>query len=208
MLQYPVQVLDNEFGRMWYKKDKKFHMPKGKRTRSPPTTVSCVKPVPIWVNLCFTNLVWSVQRTWSGRTRNPPITVSCVKPVLNWVNLCFTNLVWSVQWTWKRCGKLSLFLIGQTFTSWTCFGQFDKLPWSYVLCPKSFAEHALGIFAQFGEPCLWLVLRVKRALLWMRQKGLKIDDDVNISLVSEGTDLFVDLWDAHPCLCDPERYSS
>ena len=51
-------------------------------------------------------------------------------------------------------------------------------------------------------------LRAKRALLWTRQKGLKIDDGVSISLVSEGTDLFVDLLDAHPCLGDPERYSS
>ena len=120
-LQYPVQVLDNEFGRMWYKKDLKFHMPKGKQTGS------------------------------------SPITISCVKHVLNWANICFTNLVWWVQQAWRRCGVRSLCLVMQTFTSWTCFGQFDKLPPSYVRCPKSFAQHALGIFAQFGEPCLRLV---------------------------------------------------
>ena len=32
-----------------------------------------------------------------------------------------------------------------------------------------------------------------------------MDDGVNTSLVSEGTDLFVDLWGAQPnCLWDPE----
>jgi len=33
---------------------------------------------------------------------------------------------------------------------------------------------------------------------------IKIDDRVDISLASEGTDLFVDLWEAQPCLWDPE----
>ena len=28
----------------------------------------------------------------------------------------------------------------------------------------------------------------------------KMDDDVDTSLASEGTDLFVDLWKAQPCL--------
>ena len=40
-------------------------------------------------------------------------------------------------------------------------------------------------------------LRAKRALLWMRKKGLeikiKMDDGADISLASEGIDLFVDL---------------
>ena len=29
---------------------------------------------------------------------------------------------------------------------------------------------------------------------------IKIDDDVDTSLASDGTDLFVDLWKAQPCL--------
>ena len=33
---------------------------------------------------------------------------------------------------------------------------------------------------------------------------IKMDDGVNISLTSEGTDLFVDLWEAQRCLWDPE----
>ena len=37
---------------------------------------------------------------------------------------------------------------------------------------------------------------------------IKMDDGVVASLASEGTDLFVDLWEAQPCLWDPERYSN
>ena len=33
---------------------------------------------------------------------------------------------------------------------------------------------------------------------------IKMDDSVNTSLASEGTDLFVDLWEAQSCLLDPE----
>ena len=33
---------------------------------------------------------------------------------------------------------------------------------------------------------------------------IKMDDSVNTSLASEGTDLFVDLWEVQPCLWDPE----
>ena len=33
---------------------------------------------------------------------------------------------------------------------------------------------------------------------------IKMDDGVNISLASEGTDLFIDLWEAQPCLWNPE----
>ena len=29
---------------------------------------------------------------------------------------------------------------------------------------------------------------------------IKMDDSVDTSLASEGTDLFVDLWEAQPCL--------
>ena len=33
---------------------------------------------------------------------------------------------------------------------------------------------------------------------------IKMDDLVVTSLASEGTDLFVDLWEAQPCLWGPE----
>ena len=33
---------------------------------------------------------------------------------------------------------------------------------------------------------------------------IKVDDGLDTSLASEGTDLFVDLWEAQPCLWDPE----
>ena len=32
---------------------------------------------------------------------------------------------------------------------------------------------------------------------------IKMDDEVDSSLASEGTDLFVDLWEAQTCLWDP-----
>ena len=31
-----------------------------------------------------------------------------------------------------------------------------------------------------------------------------MDDGVDASLTSDGIDLFVDLWEAQPCLWDPE----
>jgi len=45
-------------------------------------------------------------------------------------------------------------------------------------------------------------LRAKRALLWMRRG--EMDDRVDTSFVSEGTDLFADLLEAQPCLWDPK----
>ena len=51
-------------------------------------------------------------------------------------------------------------------------------------------------------------LRAKKALLWMRKKGLEIKiimvDGVDILLASEGIDLFVDLWEAQACFWDPD----
>ena len=50
-------------------------------------------------------------------------------------------------------------------------------------------------------------LRAKRALLQTRKKRLerqiKMDDCVDISLASEEVELFVELWEAQPCLWDP-----
>ena len=37
-----------------------------------------------------------------------------------------------------------------------------------------------------------------------RKKEKKMDDRVDASLASEGIDLFVDLWEAQPCLWDPK----
>ena len=40
----------------------------------------------------------------------------------------------------------------------------------------------------------------------MNEEEIKIimDDRVDTSLILEGIDLFVDLWEAQPCLWDPE----
>ena len=37
---------------------------------------------------------------------------------------------------------------------------------------------------------------------------IKMDDGVDISLASKRIDIFVDLWEAQPCLWNPECYSS
>ena len=43
-------------------------------------------------------------------------------------------------------------------------------------------------------------LRAKEFLLWTRRKEKeKMDDGVDTLLISEGTDLFVGLWEAQPC---------
>ena len=42
----------------------------------------------------------------------------------------------------------------------------------------------------------------------MDEEKIKMDDGVDTSLASEGTDLFVDLWEGQLCLWDPECYSS
>ena len=42
----------------------------------------------------------------------------------------------------------------------------------------------------------------------MDEEERKMDDGVDTSLASEGIDLFVDLWEAQPCLWDPESASS
>ena len=44
-------------------------------------------------------------------------------------------------------------------------------------------------------------LKALKAHMWMRKK---MDDCVDSSLTSEGIDLFVDLWEAQPCLWDPQ----
>ena len=36
------------------------------------------------------------------------------------------------------------------------------------------------------------------------ERQIKMDDGVDISLASEGVELFVELWEAQPCLWDPE----
>ena len=36
------------------------------------------------------------------------------------------------------------------------------------------------------------------------ERKMKMDDGVDTSVASEGIDLFVDLWEAQPCLWDPE----
>ena len=96
--------------------------------------------------------------------------------VLNWANVCFGNLVRGIR----------------------------KTATSYVRGPKSSAQHVVGILAQFGEPCLWSVENKESSPVNEEEIKIKMDDGVDISLTSDGTDLFVDLWEAQPCLWDPE----
>ena len=66
---------------------------------------------------------------------------------------------------------------------------------------------SLGMFWEHSPGSVKLAsdwLRAKRVLLRIRKNGLKtkrkMDDDVDISLASEGTNPFVDLWEAQPSL--------
>ena len=43
-------------------------------------------------------------------------------------------------------------------------------------------------------------LRAKSSLVDEEERKIKMDDGVDTSLASEGTDLLVDLWEAQPCL--------
>ena len=61
------------------------------------------------------------------------------------------------------------------------------------LGPKSFAQHVLGIFAQFGEPYLWLIESKESAHVDEEEIKIKMDDDVDTSPSSEEIDLFLDL---------------
>ena len=40
------------------------------------------------------------------------------------------------------------------------------------------------------------------------EEKIKMDDNVNTSFASEGTDLFVNLWEVQPCIWDQEWYRS
>ena len=60
--------------------------------------------------------------------------------------------------------------------------------------PKSFAQHALGIFAQFGEPCLRLSESKESSPVDEEKINKnKNNDSVDLSLASEGIDQFVEL---------------
>ena len=47
-------------------------------------------------------------------------------------------------------------------------------------------------------------LRAESSLVDEVEIKIKMDDGVDISLASEGIDLFVDLWEAQPCLWNSE----
>ena len=47
-------------------------------------------------------------------------------------------------------------------------------------------------------------LRAESSPVNKEEIKIKMDDRVDTSLASEGTDRFVDLWEAQPCLVDPE----
>ena len=72
--------------------------------------------------------------------------------------------------------------------------------------PKSFAQHVLGIFAQFDETCFSLAESTESSPV--DEEEVKMDNGVDTSLASEEIDLSVDLLEARPCPWDPEWCSS
>ena len=59
---------------------------------------------------------------------------------------------------------------------------FDELRRSYVQGPKSFNQHALGMFPQFGEPCFRLAESKESSPVDEEEIKIKIDDGVDTSL--------------------------
>ena len=47
-------------------------------------------------------------------------------------------------------------------------------------------------------------LRAKSSPVDEEARKIKMDDGVDTSLASKGTDLLVDLWEAQPCLREPK----
>ena len=47
-------------------------------------------------------------------------------------------------------------------------------------------------------------LRAKSSTVDEVERKILMDDDVDTSLASDGMDLFVDLWEAQPCLTEPK----
>ena len=78
---------------------------------------------------------------------------------------------------------------------------FDELRGSYVRGPKA----SLNMFWEYSPSS------VNLASDWLRaesspveEEEIKMNDDVDTSLASEGIDLFVDFWEAQPCLWGSE----
>ena len=70
--------------------------------------------------------------------------------------------------------------------------------------PKSFSQHVLGIFAQFGENIASDWLKAESSLVDEEEIKTKMDDGVDTSLASKRIVLFVSPREAQPCLWDLE----
>ena len=91
----------------------------------------------------------------------------------------------------KKLGELTSFLTERTFTSRTGFEWFDEA----VFGVQNASLDMLWEYSPSSANLASDWLRAKRALLWMRMKGLeierKVDDDADTSLASESSDLFL-----------------
>ena len=102
--------------------------------------------------------------------------------VPNRTHLYLANLLWEV---WRNTTKL-------------CSGSKTL----HSTCSGNYSPSSVNLASEW--------VRAKKALLvlGMKKKGLerkrKMDDGVGISFASEGTDLFVELWEVQPCFWDPE----
>ena len=126
------------------------------------------------------------QPSWTGQWK--------FKPVINWANVCSRTEL-------EVFGEASWFLIGQTFLrepSWkysgskklrsTCSGNIRPIRRSL---PLTGWEQSSPV-DEGGEK--------------KRKKRMTVS--LGSPLASEGICLFVDLWEAQPCLGDPEWDSS
>ena len=98
--------------------------------------------------------------------------------VLNWANFCFANLVGSIRRTATKLYSGDEAIFGVHKASLNMF-------WEYSPSPANIASD-------------WL--RAKSSPVDEEERKREMYDDVDASLASHGIDLFVDLWEAQPCL--------
>ena len=129
--------------------------------------------------------------------RDCEVVFDCsLKPVLNWANICSRKQL-------GVFGEYSWFLIGRTFAS-------------RIIIVRSIRRTATKLYS--GSKKLRLNMfweyspySTNIASEWLRAERSPADEEerkvtmsVDTSLASERTDTFADLWEAQPCLWDPE----
>ena len=140
--------------------------------------------------LFFTNLVGSIHQSYI----QDPKTFT--QHVLGTFAVFDDHCLWLAE---SRALLWMKNLMGQRFFA----NLVGIIRWSYIQGPKSFAQHVLGTFTLFDDYCLGLAdwWRAEFSCGWnLKRKEKRMMVLLGSSLTSEGICLFVDLWEAQPCL--------